>query len=60
MTKLKARVVERYNDLNLGEIQEVDTVLEVTEERAKKLAEHKKAVILEENQKAKKISEKID
>lgn len=60
MTKVKARVVERYNDLNLGEIQEVDTVLEVTEERAKKLVEHKKAVILEENQKAKKISEKID
>lgn len=56
----KVKVITRYNDLILGKIQEVGTVLEVTEERAKKLAEHKKVVILEENQKAKKTSEKID
>lgn len=58
MAKVKVRVVERYNDMVLKKIQEVGTEFEVDEQRAKKLVEHKKAVILDDQKPTKKANEK--
>lgn len=58
MAKVKVKVVERYNDMVLNKIQEVGTEFEVDEQRAKKLVEHRKAVILEDQKSAKKTTEK--
>lgn len=58
MAKVKVKVVERYNDMVRKEIQEVGTEFEVEEQRAKKLVEHGKAVILEEKKPAKNVNEK--
>jgi hypothetical protein len=38
-TKVKVKVIKRYNDISLNKIQEKDTEFETTETRAKYLAE---------------------
>lgn len=54
---IKVKVIKRYSDVKTGKIEEVGSILEVTEERASHLVAEGVAKILKENRNTKNETE---